>query len=116
MPEWPTRGAGGADAWQEATRTDPRGRPSGAPRGRGFAYGGPTGKVGPGKYLGAVTQMRYRAPIFKHAINLYFFRVGLCSHTFSILQVTWLQRTRQIRSAPIARHRSHGLESTRSVI
>ena len=25
--DWPARGAGGADAWQEATRTGPRGRP-----------------------------------------------------------------------------------------
>ena len=45
---WPTRGAGGAqgaDTWQEATRVHagPRGRPCGAPRGRGSAYGGPTG-------------------------------------------------------------------------
>ena len=24
---WPARGAGGADAWQEATRMGPRGRP-----------------------------------------------------------------------------------------
>ena len=27
---WPTGGAGGADAWQEATQTGPRGRPCGA--------------------------------------------------------------------------------------
>ena len=73
----------------------------------------PRGIVSPGKYLGAVTQMRYRAPIFKRAINVNFFRVGLCSHTFSLLQVTWLQRTRQIRSALIARRRSRGPESTR---
>ena len=34
----------------------PRGCPGGAPRGiEGFAYGGPTGIVGPGKKLGAVT-------------------------------------------------------------
>ena len=79
----PARGAGGADAWQEATRTGPRGRPGGAPRGigGGFAYGGPTGIVGPGKKLGAVTQMRYRAPIFKRAEFRHFSRVGLCSHT-----------------------------------
>ena len=44
-----TWGAGGADAWQEATRTDPRGRPCGPPHGRGFADGGPTGIVSPGK-------------------------------------------------------------------
>ena len=31
----PARGAGGADVWQEAARTGPRGRPLGAPRGIG---------------------------------------------------------------------------------
>ena len=56
-----------------------RGRPGWAPRViGGLAYGGPTGIVGPGKKLGAVTQMRYRAPIFKHTSNIYFFCVGLC--------------------------------------
>ena len=30
----------------------PRGRPCGAPRGRGFACGGPTGIVGPGNIGG----------------------------------------------------------------
>ena len=56
-----------------------RGHLGGATRGiGGFAYEGPTGIAGPGKKLGAVTQMRYRAPIFKHTGNLYFFRVGLC--------------------------------------
>ena len=48
---------------------------------RGFADGGPTGIVGPVKKLGAVTQMRYRTPIFKRAEFRIFFRVGLCSHT-----------------------------------
>ena len=43
---WPARGAGGADAWQEATRTGPRGRPCGVPRGKQVG-GGPTGIVGP---------------------------------------------------------------------
>ena len=45
-PRWPARGVGGADAWQEATQTGPRGRPCGAPRGRQVG-GGPTGIVGP---------------------------------------------------------------------
>ena len=43
---WPARSTGGADAWQEATQTGPRGRPYGAPGGR-QAGGGPTGIVGP---------------------------------------------------------------------
>ena len=36
------------------------------------------GLVGPGKKFGAVTQMRYRAPIFILTIFRYFFRVGQC--------------------------------------
>ena len=43
----------------------------------GFAHGGPTGIVGPGKKLGVVTQMHYRAPIFKHGEFHYFLRVVL---------------------------------------
>ena len=33
-PGWPARGAGGTNAWQEATRKGPRGCPRGVPRGR----------------------------------------------------------------------------------
>ena len=55
-PGRPTRGAGGADAWQEATRTVH----VGARVGRHVAAGGRMwrahGLVGPGKYFGAVTQ------------------------------------------------------------
>ena len=54
-PGRPTRGAGGVDAWQEATQMGPHGRPCGAPRGRGFESGGPTGIVGPGNIRGTVT-------------------------------------------------------------
>ena len=43
---WPARGAGGADAWQEATQIGPRGCLCGAPHGRQVG-GGPTGIVGP---------------------------------------------------------------------
>ena len=46
----------------------------------GFACGGPMGIVGPGKNLGAVTQMRYRALLFIHAKFHYFLRVGLLPH------------------------------------
>ena len=46
-----------------------------------LAVGGPTGLVGPGKELGAVTQMRYRTQLFKLTFLCFFFRVGLCSHT-----------------------------------
>ena len=54
-PRRPTRGAGRADVWQEATQTGPRGCPCGAPRGRGFASEGPTGIVGPGNIGETVT-------------------------------------------------------------
>ena len=50
-PGWPTRGAGGADAWQEATLTLERG----ATWQVRMARGGPTGIVGPGKSGGTVT-------------------------------------------------------------
>ena len=43
-PGWPARGTGGADAWQEATRTPVRG----ATWQVRMARGGPTGIVGPG--------------------------------------------------------------------
>ena len=56
----------------------------------GFADGGPTGIVGPSKKLGAVTQMRYRAPIFKRAIFFFFLRVGLKSRGVLPLQATWM--------------------------
>ena len=75
--------------WRFTRGRRPRGCPGGTPRGIGaFAYGGPTGIVGHGKKLGAVTQMRYRAPIFKRDIPWFFLRVGLCSHT------SYLCRTR----------------------
>ena len=44
---WPTRGAGGADAWQESTRTGPRGARVGRRVGDRAGSGGPTGIVGP---------------------------------------------------------------------
>ena len=37
--------------------------------------------MGPVKKFGAVTQMRYYAPIFKYEFLPFFFCVGLCSHT-----------------------------------
>ena len=78
----------------------------------GFAYGGPTGIVGPGKKLGAVTQMRYRAPIVKHGELHYFLRVGHSPTGSLPLQVMWTHCGRWIRSK---RRRSRGPESTRSL-
>ena len=65
----------------------------------GFANGGPTGIVGPGKNLGAVTQMRYRAPIFNHGEFQNLLRVGLCPTRSLPLQVTWTHDGRWIQSA-----------------
>ena len=58
---------------------------------------GPTGIVGLGEYLGAVTQMRYRIPIFKHTLLLFFLCVGLKSRGVLPLQVTWTHDGRWIR-------------------
>ena len=56
-----------------------------------LAGGGPTGIVGPGnRGGGAVTQLIYKgAPLFNRVLSHYFLRVGLCSHTVFLLQVTW---------------------------
>ena len=50
-PEWPTRGAGGADAWQGATRTSHADAREGHHVAR-LVSGGPTGIVGPGNMGG----------------------------------------------------------------
>ena len=66
--EWPARGAGGADAWQETTQTGPRGR-----------------RVGRHVWLDieedGILLIGESDPLFKRKISRYFFRVGLCSHT-----------------------------------
>ena len=51
------------------------------------------------------------SPLFNHVLPLYFFRVGLCSHTILTLQATWRLGGRRIGSE---QRRSHGPESTRS--
>ena len=90
----------------------PRGRPCGAPRGRWVRIWRAHGLVGPGKNLGAVTQMRYRAPIFNHDKFQNFLRVGLCPTRSIPLQVTWTHGDYWMRSE---RWRSRGPESTRSL-
>ena len=57
--------------------------------------------------------MRYHAPLFNRDISLFFFCVGLCSHTIYLLQATWTHSRRRI---PSRRRRSRGPESTRSLI
>ena len=47
--------------------------------------------------------MRYRALHFKLAIFWYFFHVGLCSHTFSFLQLTWTHGRRWIHARSVDR-------------
>ena len=78
-----------------------------------FADGGPTGIVGPGKKLGVVTQMRYRAPIFNRGNFHFFLRVGHSPTRFLHVQDAWQPAGRWIRSK---RQRSRGPESTRSAI
>ena len=51
------------------------------------------------------------SPLFNRVLRLYFFRVGLCSHTVLTLQATWRLGGRRIGSE---RRRSRGPESTRS--
>ena len=87
------------------------------PVGRHVAMGVSTwtahGLVGPGKKFGAVTQMRYRAPIFKLNFIQNLFHVGLCPTRF----LPFLGDVAASRaSIPIALRRSRGPESTRSLI
>ena len=53
---WPTRGAGGADAWQEATQTVHVGARVGRHVAEEVRMWRAHGLVAPGKYFGAVTQ------------------------------------------------------------
>ena len=122
----PTRGAGGAqdaDAWQEAKRSTRVhvGTRWGATWQVGLADGGPTGIVGPGKRVGAVTQLLdICAPLFNRALSTILFRVGLCSHGISLLQVTWPHRTSRIQAQGVDRvdpsPRDHRLQHVRKKI
>ena len=114
---WPKRGAGGAQGaamWQGATHP----RESmwvpvwGATWQVRSADGGPMGIVGPGSELGALTQMRYCAPIFNLTSLCFFFRVGLCSHM--ILMCRWRGDRTDVGS--IRRLSIAWTESTRSAI
>ena len=82
-----------------------------------LAGGGPTGIVGPANRGGAVTQLIYKgAPLFNGVLSHYFLRVGLCSHTIFLLQVTWRQDVRWILITSFKMRRSRGPKSTRSLI
>ena len=67
-PGWPARGAGGSDAWQEATQTGPRGH-----------------RVGRHMWLDIEEERTIligeSVPLFNRVIFFFLFRVGLCSHT-----------------------------------
>ena len=54
------------------------------------------------------------SPLFNRVLSVYFFRVGLCSHTVLTLQVTWRHGGRRIQPALIAERGSRRPESTRS--
>ena len=69
------------------------------------------GLVDPGKKFGAVTQMRYRAPICKLNFVQNFFPVGLCPTRFLPFAGDVVASRASIL---IALCRSHGPESTRS--
>ena len=61
------------------------------------------GFVGPGEYIGAVTQGHYSGPHYI-LVNFHFlFRVRLCSHGISPLQVTWQHGRRRMRSQYVHR-------------
>ena len=69
---WPTRGVGSVDTRQEAMRTPAR----------GAMWQGGWKVKGPGKYIGAVTQMLTAPLPFIVVISIYFVRVRLCSRRF----------------------------------
>ena len=55
--------------------------------------------------------MRYLGALFNREMFLFFFSVGLCSHTIYLLQETWRHGMRSMRSG---QRRLRGPESTRS--
>ena len=67
--------------------------------------------MGPGKKFGAVTQMRYRAPIFILTIFIYFLRVGLCpTHVLPFASDVVARRASDsFRTAEIAWTRVHAI-------
>ena len=69
------------------------------------------GLVGPGKKFGAVTQVRYSAPIFILIIFRYFFRVGLCpTHVLPFAgDVDARRASDSVRMAEIAWTRVHAI-------
>ena len=82
-----------------------------------LAGGWPTGIVGSGNRGRAVTQLIYEgASLFNRVLSHYFLRVGLCSHTIFLLQVTWRHDVRWILIASFKTRRSHGPKSTGSLI
>ena len=80
-----------------STRTPVR-----APRGeRGWrvrVLGRGHGLVGPGDSIGAVTQRRYRGPLFYRKIFPFFLCVGLSSCRVLPLRATWMHDKCQMRS------------------
>ena len=67
-PGWPARGAGGTDAWQEATQTGPR----------NAVWGATCGWIIEEERIILIGES---IPLFNRVISSFLFRVGLCSHT-----------------------------------
>ena len=78
------------------------------------ADGGPTGIVGPGKMVGAVTRKRYKAPQFILDNLQCLFRVGLCPTRFLPVQDVWRLSGRRIQGHRMKRVDVVDTESTRS--
>ena len=86
----------GCDAGTEAT-WQRQGGPRRRRTGRGQVAGRPRGHVGArvGRHVWLDIEGERRiligesVPLFNHILSLYFLRVGLCSHTVSVLQDAW---------------------------
>ena len=103
-------GPRGEPRWPELTRTRGKGHasPRGCPRGHHMAseeagIWRTHGLVGPGEYIGAVTQGHYSAPHYILITFHFLFHVGLCSHGISPLQVTWQHGGCRMRSRHVHR-------------
>ena len=116
-PGWPARGAGGAQGRGHVAGGHAITRSTWAPvwgatwqagKWRAHGYSGPWLVFRGGNAIGVYRPLIYRSIFFL------FLPCGTMSHTVLTLQGTWRHDGRQIRTTTIARHRSRGLESTRS--
>ena len=104
----------GADAWRG--HASPRRRLGGTYVARGvigLASDGPTGIVGPGEFIGAVTQWLKSLPPFIHTFSAYFFLWDYVPYNFEIAGHVESRGTLDAIASTEVR-RSCGLGSTRS--